>query len=105
MTTTFPTEEMTIERGAALVRMAKLQRIEEAKLRKEVDAPIWRDWVFWVGTLMLLSPNRHEGRIESAWLTGVVLLVVALDRVVRRRRKAERDLQQLLSEADKLPQA
>ena len=105
MTTTFPTEEMTMERGAALVRMAKLQRIEEARLRKEVDAPIWRDWVFWLGTLMLLSPNRHEGRIESAWLTGIGLLVVALDRVARKRRQAERDLQKLLSETNKLPQA
>lgn len=104
MTTAFPTEEMTMERGAALVRMAKLQRTEEAKLRKEVDAPIWRDWVFWLGTLMLLSPNRHEGRIESAWLTGIVLLVVALDRVARKRRRAERDLQKLLSDAGKLPQ-
>ena len=105
MTTALPTEEMTMERGAALVRMAKLHRTEEARLRKELDAPIWRDWVFWLGTLMLLSPNRHEGRIESAWLTGIVLLVVALDRVARKRRQAERDLQKLLSETNKLPQA
>ena len=61
--------------------------------------------MFWLGTLMLLSPNRHEGRIESAWLTGIVLLVVALDRVARKRRQAERDLQKLLSETNKLPQA
>ena len=98
MTTTFPTEEMTMERAAALVRMAKLHRIEEAKLRKEVDAPIWRDWVFWVGTLMLLSPNRHDGRIEADWLTGVVLLVVALDRVSRRRQRATRELEDLCNE-------
>ncbi len=104
MTTTFPTEEMTMERGAALVRMAKLQRIEEAKLRKEVDAPIWRDWVFWAG--VLLAGNMHVGgtQIQGGPL-GWILIIVALDRVGRRRRRAERDLQQLLAEADKLPQA
>ena len=104
MTTTFPTEEMTMERGAALVRMAKLQRIEEAKLRKEVDAPIWRDWVFWVGVVIAGNIHINGASIQSSPL-GWILIIVALDRVSRRRRRAERDLQQLLAEADKLPQA
>ena len=104
MTTTFPTEEMTMERGAALVRMAKLQRIEEARLRKDIDAPIWKDWMFWLG--ILLAGNVHiNGVPTQSSPLGWILIVVALDRVARRRRRAERDLQQLLTDAGKLPQA
>jgi predicted protein tyrosine phosphatase len=91
MTTTFPTEEMTIERGAALVRMAKLQRIEEARLRKNVDAPIWKDWVFWLGILLAGNVHINDVPTQSSPL-GWILIVVALDRVVRKRARAAREL-------------
>ncbi len=85
MTTTFPTEEMIMERGAALVRMAKLQRLEDAKLRREVDAPIWRDWVFWLGVILMFGE-------PPSWISGLIAMVVALDRTARKRSRAAREL-------------
>ncbi len=98
MTSTFPTEEMKQDRGAALVRIRKQQREEETLLLREMDQPVWRDWVFWLGVILLGS--RVNGTSEPTWPLGLIVLTVALDRVSRRRSRAARDLQKLLEEKE-----
>lgn len=100
MTTTFPTEEMALERSAALTRMRQEQRREEIRLRREMDLPIWRDWMFWLGICLLGAKVSHDGVVISppSWPLGIVIMVVALDRVSRRRSRAARELEELCKE-------
>ena len=105
MTTAFPTEEMIMERGAALVRIRQEQRDEDTRLRREMDLPIWRDWMFWLGVFLLGAQINHNGTVIStpAWPVGIVIMIVALDRVSRRRSRAARELEKLQQEKDLLP--
>lgn len=105
MTNTFPTEEMALERSAALVRMRQHQRQEEIRLRREMDLPIWRDGVFWLGIFVFGAKVSQHGTdiTPPAWPLAVVILIVALDRVSRRRSRAARDLEELRKEGGLLP--
>lgn len=105
MTTAFPTEEMIMERGATLVRIRQEQRDEDARLRREMDLPIWRDWMFWLGVFLLGVQINHNGTVIAppSWPVGMVIMIVALDRVSRRRSRAARELEKLQQEKDLLP--
>ena len=106
MTTTFPTEEIIAERGAALLRIKKQQREEKIILKREMDRPIWKDGFFWLSCLLLFgsvngaklleqSPHAHEAKL----LICMVLMAISLDRASRRRARAARELAQLQDEA------
>lgn len=105
MARTFPTDDMMQERGEALVRIRQEQRDEDARLRREIDLPIWRDWMFWLGVFLLGAQINHNGTVIStpAWPVGMVIMIVALDRVSRRRSRASRELEKLKQEKRLLP--
>ncbi|WP_294227626.1 hypothetical protein [Prosthecobacter sp.] len=86
-----------MERSAALVRMRQHQRREEIRLRREMDLPIWRDWMFWLGVFLFGAKVSHDGVVISppAWSLGIIIMIVALDRVSRRRSRAARELEEL----------
>ena len=104
MATAFPTEEMMMERGEAIVRIRQDQRDEDARLRREMDLPIWRDWMFWLGVFLLGAQINHHGTVIStpAWPVGMVIMIVALDRVSRRRSRAARELEAAWAESSAL---
>ena len=85
------------ERSEALVRIRRQQREEEARLRREMDLPIWRDWMFWLGVFLFGAKVSHDGVVISppAWSLGMIIMIVALDRVSRRRSRAARELEEL----------
>lgn len=92
MSTTFPTDEMILERGVAMARMAKMQREEVTQLRRELEMPIWRDWLFWLGLCAVLSKPIQANQANSNLAVGLILLVIALDRVARKRSRAAHEL-------------
>ncbi|MFM2141580.1 MAG: hypothetical protein RLZZ476_124 [Verrucomicrobiota bacterium] len=97
MTTTFPTEEMMQERGAALLRIWRQHRDDENRLRREMEVPVWKDWLFWLGFFFLGAKSTHDGNSQP-WLMGLVIMIVALDRVARRRARAAKDFEKLQDE-------
>jgi hypothetical protein len=98
MTTTFPTEEIMQERGEALLRMNRQYRAEENRLCREMDLPVWKDWMFWLGLLFLGAKPHDEN--SQPWLIGLVILIIALDRVARRRARAAKDFEKLQDERE-----
>lgn len=103
MTTTFPTEEMKADRSATLGRLRRQHQIDEARLRQEMDLPVWHDWMFWLGAFLMAAHVNHQGIVQPAWPLGLIVMTVALDRVSRRRTRAAREMQMLQEEKRLLP--
>ena len=63
-----------------------------AKLTRDLDFPVWKDFVFWLGVIFVLGK-------QPSWIAGVVMMIISLDRCARRRSRAERELRMLLEPA------
>ncbi|MBK8093249.1 MAG: hypothetical protein IPK32_14990 [Verrucomicrobiaceae bacterium] len=100
------TEDMILERGDAIRRIRREERLEEAQLRKNMDRPIWREWLFWLGVFFFFGARRGEG-VDGLpeQLFGVVLMILALDMAARTRSRAARELEQFFQAKKALPKA
>jgi len=62
-----------------------------------MDMPVWKDWLFWLGFFFLGAKSHHDENSQP-WLMGLVIMIVALDRVARRRARAAKDFEKLQEE-------
>lgn len=91
------TEDMVLERGAALVRIRKMERSEEDRLRKDMDRSIFREWLFWLALIIgpLNANNDTEKPFAGRMMASFACFAIAVDSAARKRAKALRDWEML----------
>lgn len=104
MTTAHFSEDMICERGEALLRIRMMERTEDARLRKEMQRPVFREWIFWLGLFVGLATKVGEPQSNGPMMVGIILCVVALDRAARKRAQAVWDWEELQKNKEKIPQ-
>ena len=105
MATTHFSEDMIRERGEALLRIRKMERTEEIRLRREMLRPVFREWIFWLGVFVGLATKSGEPQSNGPVMLAIIFCVVALDRAARKRAQAVWDWNELQKAKGKMPQS